>query len=468
MTSDIANAAVSQSHQRESTPIDSLPYELLSHVFIFCFLNHAHISWHWSPCARPSTKEAPLLLLRVCRAWRDCALSTPLLWSGLTICTPTVFCRTIVPYVKAAKEWLARAGSIPLSIVLVYDRANETDRGEIVDAALADIFIPSRTWRAVVLIIREPRRSPRVDSILTLILRNAPELEKFSFDVSGIVMNENIQNFSIGHAPKLTALTLTASSWANGVSVSLETDQLYGIRELRLQWLECSNDCLDILDRCPLVEVLHVSVRGRNPHTRQASIRTLPQLRTFHVVAQTKADVDTLFWGLTTPALNEFSMNHNGNLVEVIPCPHLAQLFARSQAPLMALSLLNSPMPEDNIIGCLLHVPTLTTLSGDGWVFRSAIMEKLTPCLDPIRVPLCPNISTVKFTGEHTDFTAAAAMLRERWSISRQNLNKRARRAGLKVTTPARVEMRPDNRFKFRDCPGMQECEKQGMVVWFI
>ncbi|TDL13631.1 hypothetical protein BD410DRAFT_735089 [Rickenella mellea] len=56
--------------------INDLPFELLAKIFLFCL----PITF-----PRPSRREAPLLLGRVCRVWRSVSLHTPQLWAQIIL-----------------------------------------------------------------------------------------------------------------------------------------------------------------------------------------------------------------------------------------------------------------------------------------------------------------------------------------------------------------------------------------------
>ncbi|KAK7048915.1 hypothetical protein R3P38DRAFT_2872030 [Favolaschia claudopus] len=89
-------------------PVARLPPEILSHIFKFCNqpLHDNHI------LAAPS--RTPLLLLGVCRLWRDIVLSCPLLWTSV--------CFNAHPggtnYAKLVSAWLGRSRALPLDIWL--------------------------------------------------------------------------------------------------------------------------------------------------------------------------------------------------------------------------------------------------------------------------------------------------------------------------------------------------------------
>ncbi|KAJ6601608.1 hypothetical protein B0H10DRAFT_1762067, partial [Mycena sp. CBHHK59/15] len=53
-------------------PILTLPNEITSQIFVHCLPTHGRV--------RPSRQAVPLLLVHICRQWRDIALSTWELW----------------------------------------------------------------------------------------------------------------------------------------------------------------------------------------------------------------------------------------------------------------------------------------------------------------------------------------------------------------------------------------------------
>jgi uncharacterized small protein (DUF1192 family) len=81
-------------------PMTRLPPEISSAIFLLC-LPHSH--------PKPTPRTAPMLLLRVCHAWAEIAVSTPALWVAI---------RVDVLGVKFLQAWLQRARNYPLSISL--------------------------------------------------------------------------------------------------------------------------------------------------------------------------------------------------------------------------------------------------------------------------------------------------------------------------------------------------------------
>ncbi|KAF7328766.1 F-box domain-containing protein [Mycena venus] len=98
-------------------PVARLPVEISSEIFLRSL----------SPFPKPNPRHSPILLLNICNAWTNIALSTPALWTAIAIvfpCGPR--------FKELLNIWLHRAGNRPLSISL---------RGETEDADIADAVV---------------------------------------------------------------------------------------------------------------------------------------------------------------------------------------------------------------------------------------------------------------------------------------------------------------------------------------
>ncbi|KAJ7462147.1 hypothetical protein FB451DRAFT_1095669, partial [Mycena latifolia] len=108
-------------HATATFPVSKLPVELTAEIFLWCLPAHEDAfevlpDVVWEQMSRLSP-HAPLALASVCRRWREVVLSTPTLWSRLEyrfsedeIEAPETG--------EAIMQWLGRAESQPLSIIL--------------------------------------------------------------------------------------------------------------------------------------------------------------------------------------------------------------------------------------------------------------------------------------------------------------------------------------------------------------
>ncbi|KAJ6448477.1 hypothetical protein C8R45DRAFT_848892 [Mycena sanguinolenta] len=98
-------------------PILSLPAEITSSIFVECLPDDG---------VSPSPESAPLLLLRVCRQWKDIALSTSQLWGSLCIGSISSD-KILVPrgILLRLQAWFSRARERPISLAIKYEYHRE-------------------------------------------------------------------------------------------------------------------------------------------------------------------------------------------------------------------------------------------------------------------------------------------------------------------------------------------------------
>jgi hypothetical protein len=101
-------------------PVLTLPNEIISEFFIHVIPPY--------PLRAPTTGPfSPTALGQICHKWRDIALSTPVLWSSLSI---TLEYRTLKKKFMFLETWLSRSRSHPVSISLI-DQRGEVGLAEI-------------------------------------------------------------------------------------------------------------------------------------------------------------------------------------------------------------------------------------------------------------------------------------------------------------------------------------------------
>ncbi|KII91990.1 hypothetical protein PLICRDRAFT_102633, partial [Plicaturopsis crispa FD-325 SS-3] len=90
-------------HRDLLSPIRRLPPEMLSKIFIHCLTDDP----------RPRADRAPLLLGRVCHAWRLISHSTPQLWSSIAVKILEYQARPV-----HFRDWVGRSGALPLTMTI--------------------------------------------------------------------------------------------------------------------------------------------------------------------------------------------------------------------------------------------------------------------------------------------------------------------------------------------------------------
>ncbi|KAG2057417.1 hypothetical protein BDR06DRAFT_1018954 [Suillus hirtellus] len=94
-------------HMRLRLALWRLPTEILSYIFVYCLPEDRYLS--------PASRQAPILLTRICRRWREVAVGTPSLWCKLWVAVEhndwqkRAFCYDV---------WLKRTLGHPLSLAL--------------------------------------------------------------------------------------------------------------------------------------------------------------------------------------------------------------------------------------------------------------------------------------------------------------------------------------------------------------
>ncbi|KAJ7159854.1 hypothetical protein C8R43DRAFT_847044, partial [Mycena crocata] len=100
----------------------TVPPEIMEEIFVFCLLDY-----RGDPII-PDPSVAPLVLLNVCRHWRNIALSTPRLWCSLRVNLRSENFEKGLPLFEC---WLARARFRPLSVAVVYMNYEENPSPDI-------------------------------------------------------------------------------------------------------------------------------------------------------------------------------------------------------------------------------------------------------------------------------------------------------------------------------------------------
>ncbi|KAJ6465900.1 hypothetical protein C8R47DRAFT_1201467 [Mycena vitilis] len=113
-------------------PVLTLPVEVTSEIFLHCLprLSDSDLDFKYGGM-RPRSRDAPLLLLRICRTWRDIALGITRLWSTISLVdTPKLLDKKDLEYAMFTK-WMERTGTRPLTLLLRCkgEVSLNTDRG---------------------------------------------------------------------------------------------------------------------------------------------------------------------------------------------------------------------------------------------------------------------------------------------------------------------------------------------------
>ncbi|KAF9071622.1 hypothetical protein BDP27DRAFT_1321623 [Rhodocollybia butyracea] len=201
-------------HTSMLSHIQILPAELLSYIF---FLTLDHTSFpEWTPSSFP-----PLIYARVCSSWHATVLSTPLLWSSVSI------------FIMPGRNW-----SVPLSLELIWHPKVGDPR---IHATLRDLVVSSSfRWKRLQLFVPD-------DTLEIILAQPLPALEYLG-------LGSETSEFTKPIAPLARSdfvPSLQTVSFLNVRSSALAWDMPWSqLTEINSKGLRCATEILWLLHRC--------------------------------------------------------------------------------------------------------------------------------------------------------------------------------------------------------------------------
>ncbi|KAJ7707471.1 hypothetical protein B0H17DRAFT_1174521 [Mycena rosella] len=362
-------------------PVLTLPMEVTSEIFVHCLPGASAI---------PRTTDAPLLLARICRQWRDIALSLPQLWSTFTFYADSPRSQARDHLINC---WLSRSRHHSLSICL-YDGYMEPED----DTAVAQ---GSEYERAVAI-------SESIQACLELVGKHSSRLR----DLQLRLMPSELQNPSIsfpeGGFPLLEHLAIGrwAASHADftlarinlfgtaprlrSVEMVLDSQGHIDIRLFSIPWAQLTKftgtlfwpeECFFVLRQCPaLVDCTFAECTSEDTAVPPPPLPPIIALKSLKV--GTTYSLFTVFGALTLPRLETLSAELGVGHISLV-----TQLVARSGCTLRHFKFTwTVDGNETQFFDCLQHMPALSSLE------LSAIPPK--PCV-AIFDRLCEDLELV-------------------------------------------------------------------------
>ncbi|KAF7354354.1 F-box domain-containing protein [Mycena venus] len=326
-------------------PALELPYELISHIFIYCLPLRRRVRPHWN--------RAPLNLASICSQWRAVAIATPELWTSIYLVfdgrdaydgIPLLFslpdAEPLDDHTAALMDlWFSRTAGHPLSISLICSPHHSLP----VDV-VATIAGRYTQWGRVELAM------PMADFLVfNEVAGPFPCLTSLSLQITDRFRPfSDIHINAVHHSPHLNALQLMDPQWAP-------------------TWLDDSAaiprtlTVLSLVSSVPSVAYFS-SVLDQNPHLLHLSIECLGPVPVFdgpRLTAPTKSlmvsDVHLLHF-FTMPDLQYLH-------VSPLDAGLLVDFLSHSQCQLTTLSLhVWKYQSIETFTHCLSALPTLNTL----------------------------------------------------------------------------------------------------------
>ncbi|KAF8177069.1 hypothetical protein K438DRAFT_1845880 [Mycena galopus ATCC 62051] len=307
-------------HRALLSPARRLPLDILQEIFIACMPTQRN-------CVM-SAIEAPVLLGRICSAWRTVSLSTPRLWARVHIVEPQPqgwgsptaepkLSQKVAQRLEITKIWLGRSGELPLSISM-QSCSNQFLEGLIPFAA---------RWQH----IHFTTPPPSLFEVISYLDTDMPWLETVEFHVSQYYGSENIAcgSFSI-----LRGLRISSFSVSGNIFVAerfpLVWNQLTSLTIGGPSGSTTSEMTLDVISKCPGLRCCKLMIMDASPEVTVSQHPTiaLPFLHTLaiHCVTYVAPTVLVFLKHLSVPELRNFTLL--GFLKQDYPT--LAELFASS------------------------------------------------------------------------------------------------------------------------------------------
>ncbi|KAJ7202082.1 hypothetical protein GGX14DRAFT_463762 [Mycena pura] len=260
-------AAYIDGHNALLSPIRRMPLDIIQEIFVACMPTHRN-------CDMRAT-EAPVLLGRICSAWRAISLTTPRLWSRVHIVEPSLnhsssspstrllslYDEALAQRLATIKTWLSRSGQCGLSITV---HCAATACRPNVDYPIVTALIPFATrWEHIGL----TAPNEVLASLLSVAEADVPLLKsllvkdvQFFYDA----FRHNWDSLSLCRAPNLSHLSLSGSLGNLSLEAPLRWEQLLELSLYCFQQDLTSEIVLQMLSRCRLLRTFKVLVNDHN------------------------------------------------------------------------------------------------------------------------------------------------------------------------------------------------------------
>ncbi|KAJ6536780.1 hypothetical protein DFH09DRAFT_93389 [Mycena vulgaris] len=394
-------ATVGELYATAAYPVLTLPVEITADIFIRCLPDPPPFPCPFDEDSISMGHElrttAPLILLGVCRVWRDIALDTPTLWSTLNI-RFDAFTNSVASEPGLIESfidlWLGRAGNRPLSISLSATRELTQDEDQDEDRQWSDLACAvvqrySQRVRHLKLQMTEP-------DIIKLGLHSAtfPLLHSamlWCVDSEGqAAVGTGVNVFA--NAPRLRTLVMHSDN-TETLPLDIFTPPWSQLTKFNgiIKNLDLFTLASNLTEAKCFLTAPEVSLTAVITHSRLQSL-TIEGFPGYH-------SATVFLQHLTLPALRSLNIAALEN-DENPPSLALEPFLQRSRPPLMSLSFSVSEFTFDNWAKCLACVTdTLENLE-----IRSLPDEVLFNIFRSLDLPNLRTLSLLGLGGNRIDF----------------------------------------------------------------
>ena len=375
-------------------PVLRLPPEVTAKIFEDCI---PQIFW----CTEDPTLHSkimpnasiPLVIGKVCRAWRHQAWSTPKLWSSISLLLDR---RTPVDC-ELLKEWILRSGRSPLSIHLRLDRTMTTARN-VIQCILSMVAECCERWRDVYLAL-----PLSLYSNFDFISDRLPLLTTLCLDLGMEDRGRQLQHFST--APQLRHVEIFRYHPA---LVNIAFGQ---VTHLSLSFVGIEH-CIDVLSCAPIhshYSFLNICSRNEN-----------------HPLPLLIAPVGSLELGMyNTPSFIRFLDSLSLPAVQALridamwcglPRSSLISLVSRSGCSLQRFGLIKCRCSSSELRAFFQAIPSLVELEVNRSTISDGGLFQLLGVSENDSDTMLPNLRALKLVDQNDpDISELATMILSRW-----------------------------------------------------
>ncbi|KAJ6515545.1 hypothetical protein C8R45DRAFT_854876 [Mycena sanguinolenta] len=354
-----------------------LPPEIVREIFVACLPTRRN------PAMSP--QEAPLLLCRICSAWRSIALSMPKLWSSLHISFDFILSKE--SRLPAVTRWLQLSAACPISLSINSDRRSPLSNFDYAlrrNLLLTSLAKSSPRWRHVGV------KGTNAQDIAEF---KAPGLESFTFANDYSTFNLKLINFAKTHTLRALSIHAGMIDEVALLASPLAWNRLTHLTIQTSRGALSPHNVLVLLGRCTQLVSFHFTPKNDVPIESADSV-SVPYLETFIIPASSfcsSSALDYLTKHLSMPQLRRFR-------VRTEPFARDGSIFLVSlgtRSPLIEeLTLDLESLTSHSLPETLRSLPSPTTLivyDSHNQASKHPLLAQLLACLTPgLHRILCP------------------------------------------------------------------------------
>ncbi|KAJ2924856.1 hypothetical protein H1R20_g12238, partial [Candolleomyces eurysporus] len=302
-----------------SSLIRRFPREVMELIFTYSIPAPAPGTFTYDVC------HGPLVLLRVCKMWRDIALNTPQLWTSVVPMAPfhllhshgtTSDAKRAALALEQLDQWLGRSKNYPLSISL-YGPSPSTvrwDRGHTMRDLASTLLTHSRRWESVN--FDAPRWQPV--HFIDVVAESLPALKRLRLSASylllayqqrvhfnGLLTAPNLKELQI-EAPRLYfPLSKLPVNWTNLTHLYLGGGDKFRLDRSSQDSQLTAPEMLPIIKQCQKLRILSLLlISAPNPLPESETQITLSNLEALNVTG-CRSQIHYLLRSIMTPRIRE-------------------------------------------------------------------------------------------------------------------------------------------------------------------